>query len=140
MVRKDYENFTRKAEAKLALLKEVIQRLKDGEQVDVERLLGTGDEAKEREWEEGKAPLSGKCQRPYKLLTDAPAWCTLVLREIEREDSLWRQKSSKTKGADQQESPEKADESNPAPQTSAPSSQADILRVKDNSKMMNRFY
>ncbi|KAL1962920.1 hypothetical protein VTN77DRAFT_9016 [Rasamsonia byssochlamydoides] len=70
VLRKDFENFNRSADAKLELLREVIQKLKNGEHVDVEKLLGTGDESKEREWEE-------------------------VLREIEREDSLWRQKSAK---------------------------------------------
>lgn len=29
-----------------------MQRIKDGEEVDVKRLLGTGDEKSEREWEE----------------------------------------------------------------------------------------
>lgn len=53
VLRKDFENFNRRADAKLELLKEVIQKLKNGEHVDVERLLGTGDESKEREWEEG---------------------------------------------------------------------------------------
>jgi hypothetical protein len=45
-------NFSRKTEAKLALLREVLQRVKAGEDVDVERLLGTGDPEKEREWED----------------------------------------------------------------------------------------
>lgn len=54
MLRKDTENYKRRTDAKLELLREVIQRLQNGEQVDVEKLLGTGDEAKEREWEEGK--------------------------------------------------------------------------------------
>lgn len=54
VLRKDTENYKRRTDAKLELLREVIQRLQNGEQVDVEKLLGTGDEAKEREWEEGK--------------------------------------------------------------------------------------
>ncbi|EED17021.1 conserved hypothetical protein [Talaromyces stipitatus ATCC 10500] len=68
VLRKDFENYTRKADAKIRLLREVIQKVNNGENVDVERLLGTGDEVKEREWEE-------------------------VLQEIENEDSVWRQKS-----------------------------------------------
>ena len=47
-------NFSRRAEAKITLLREVIQRVKSGEDVDVEGLLGTGDPEKEQEWEEGK--------------------------------------------------------------------------------------
>ena len=42
----------RKAEAKIGLLKEVIERVQNGEDVDVEKVLGTGDEASEREWAE----------------------------------------------------------------------------------------
>lgn len=53
VLRKDFENYTRKADAKIRLLREVIQKVNNGESVDVERLLGTGDEVKEREWEEG---------------------------------------------------------------------------------------
>lgn len=54
VLRKDFENYTRKADAKIRLLREVIQKVNNGETVDVERLLGTGDEVKEREWEEGR--------------------------------------------------------------------------------------
>jgi hypothetical protein len=53
VLRKDVENFGRQADAKIRLLNEVIQRVKNGEEVDVEKLLGTGNESKEREWEEG---------------------------------------------------------------------------------------
>ena len=52
-LRNDFRNFSRKSEAKISLLKEVIERVQRGEDVDVEGLLGTGDEEKEREWEEG---------------------------------------------------------------------------------------
>lgn len=48
-------NFSRKAEAKIALLKEVIERVHKGEDVDVEGLLGTGDPEREREWDEGRS-------------------------------------------------------------------------------------
>lgn len=50
-------NFNRNADAKISLLKEVIERVQRGEDVDVEGLLGTGDKAKEREWEEGGLPI-----------------------------------------------------------------------------------
>ncbi|KAJ9207919.1 hypothetical protein DTO166G4_3487 [Paecilomyces variotii] len=69
LLKKDYEAYTRSADAKIKLLKEVIEKINNGEKVDVERLLGTGDAHKEREWDE-------------------------VLREIEAEDSLWHQKRS----------------------------------------------
>lgn len=57
----------RKAEAKIGLLKEVIERVQNGEDVDVEKVLGTGDEASEREWAE-------------------------VLREIKDEEALFQSK------------------------------------------------
>lgn len=53
-LKNDYSAYTRTTDAKILLLREVIERVKAGEKVDVERLLGTGDEAKEREWEEGQ--------------------------------------------------------------------------------------
>ena len=55
-LRNDFLNFSRKADAKIGLLREVIERVQSGEEVDVEGLLGTGDEEKEREWEEGTDP------------------------------------------------------------------------------------
>lgn len=79
MLKKDYTAYTRSTDAKIELLREVIERVKRGEAVDVEKLLGSGDAAKEREWEE-------------------------VLREIEDEDSLWHQRvSAKRAGQAEQE-------------------------------------
>ncbi|OJJ80690.1 DUF5321 domain-containing protein [Aspergillus glaucus CBS 516.65] len=79
MLKKDYAAYTRSTDAKIGLLREVIERVKRGEAVDVEKLLGSGDAAKEREWEE-------------------------VLREIEDEDSLWHQRvSAKQAGQAEQE-------------------------------------
>jgi len=46
--------FTRRADAKITLLKEIIGRIKNGEDVDVEGLLGTGDKDREKEWEDGR--------------------------------------------------------------------------------------
>jgi hypothetical protein len=44
----------RRAEAKIGVLKEVIERVQRGEDVQVEGVLGTGDAKDEREWAEGK--------------------------------------------------------------------------------------
>ena len=55
----------RKADLQLAKLREVIEKLQRGEEVDVEKILGTGDEAQEQAWEE-------------------------ALREIETEERLWQ--------------------------------------------------
>ena len=43
-----------RAEAKIGILREVIERVQRGEKVSVEEALGTGDAADEREWAEGE--------------------------------------------------------------------------------------
>ena len=53
-LRHEFANFSRKADAKIGLLREVVERLHRGENVDVEGLLGTGDKEKEKEWEDGR--------------------------------------------------------------------------------------
>lgn len=59
-LRTDFKNFSRKAEVKIGLLQDAIDRLHRGEDVDVERLLGTGDEQQEREWEDGEMRFLGR--------------------------------------------------------------------------------
>lgn len=53
LLKNDWKAYSRSTDAKIGLLREVIEKVKKGEQVDVEKLLGTGDVGKEREWEEG---------------------------------------------------------------------------------------
>jgi hypothetical protein len=48
----------RKAEAKISLLKRVIERIQSGEDVDVEKELGTGNPVEEEEWFEGESKMS----------------------------------------------------------------------------------
>lgn len=52
-LKNDFANFNRKVDSKITLLREIIERVQKGEDVDVEGLLGTGDVEKEREWEAG---------------------------------------------------------------------------------------
>ena len=52
-LRREFTAFSRQSDAKIALLKEALRRVQRGENVDVARLLGTGDEQKEQEWEQG---------------------------------------------------------------------------------------
>ena len=52
-LRHEFLNFSRKAEARLDLLREVIRRLQTGEDVDIAGVLGTGDDLHEKEWEDG---------------------------------------------------------------------------------------
>ncbi|KAI1759400.1 hypothetical protein GGR53DRAFT_523900 [Hypoxylon sp. FL1150] len=66
-LKRDFDTFMRRSEVHIELLREVVEKLQRGEKVDVEKTLGSGDAAKEKEWEE-------------------------VLREIEREDILKNEK------------------------------------------------
>ncbi|KAK0628087.1 hypothetical protein DIS24_g10831 [Lasiodiplodia hormozganensis] len=52
VLRRDIADFTRKADAKIALLREVLEKVQRGEEVDVERILGTGREESEKDWDE----------------------------------------------------------------------------------------
>lgn len=51
---RSYDNFSNQTEAKLALLREVVRRVQAGEEFDVKAALGTGNKAKEKEWEQGR--------------------------------------------------------------------------------------
>lgn len=59
-LRTDFKNFSRKADVKIGLLQDAIDRLHRGEDVDVERLLGTGNEQQEREWDDGEMRFLGR--------------------------------------------------------------------------------
>lgn len=52
-LRTSHENFLRSTNSKIRQLSEVIDKLKNGEEVDVKKALGTGNKASEDEWEEG---------------------------------------------------------------------------------------
>ncbi|KAL8708207.1 MAG: hypothetical protein Q9220_006877 [cf. Caloplaca sp. 1 TL-2023] len=67
-LKNEFNAFTRRADAKISLLKDVIERVQRGEGVDVKGLLGTGNPEKEREWEQ-------------------------VIKELEEEDRLWQAKA-----------------------------------------------
>lgn len=94
-LRNEFGAFTRRADARIGLLKEIIEKIQNGEEVDVEGLLGTGDKEREKEWEEG---IILTHQINPKLILDS------VLREIEREDEAWensrKQKSKHTRDED----------------------------------------
>lgn len=53
-LKNQHATFSRRADAKIELLREVIEKIHNGEEVDVKGLLGTGDKQQEKEWEEGK--------------------------------------------------------------------------------------
>jgi Family of unknown function (DUF5321) len=52
-IRNSFAAFSRRADARIGLLREIVERIQKGEEVDVEGLLGTGDAKREQEWEEG---------------------------------------------------------------------------------------
>lgn len=52
-LRQSYALESRRAENRIAMLQEVLRRVQAGEDVDVEKMLGTGDPLAEQEWEEG---------------------------------------------------------------------------------------
>ncbi|WYZ40193.1 hypothetical protein EsH8_IV_000534 [Colletotrichum jinshuiense] len=65
--KQSFEAFSRQADVRIGVLREVVEKLQKGETVDVEKALGAGDPQKELEWDE-------------------------MLKEIEREDMSRSQK------------------------------------------------
>jgi hypothetical protein len=83
-LRNEFTAFSRRADAKIGLLKEIIGRIQKGEEVDVEGLLGTGDAQREKEWEEGISLI-------HLTKEQSLIMCATVLQEIEEEDQAWEQ-------------------------------------------------
>lgn len=52
-LRKSFDAFMRRSDVRIGLLREVVERVQNGEAVDVEKVLGAGDPEREAEWEEG---------------------------------------------------------------------------------------
>ncbi|KAH6682028.1 hypothetical protein B0J14DRAFT_469924 [Halenospora varia] len=110
-LRNEFAAFTRRADAKISLLKEIIERIKNGEEVDVEGLLGTGDPQREMEWEE-------------------------VLLEIEQEDAAWEESRRQKNGKN--ENVETIGKTEPI--LPDPPAQADKPKPKPTSKTPSEFY
>ena len=101
-LKNEFRNYTRQADLKLAKLREVVGKLQRGEEVDVEKVLGTGDEIAEREWEE-------------------------ALREIESEERIWQNNSKKKRQMEERRERERQ-EANPVNQEQEPPAQQDGSR------------
>jgi GTP cyclohydrolase III len=71
-LKNEFVAYSRKADLKIQQLREVVEKLQRGEEVDVEKILGTGDETQEREWEE-------------------------ALEELQREDRVWQENREKSR-------------------------------------------
>ena len=69
----DFQTYMRKADVQIGKLKEVVDALLRGEEVDIEKALGAADEAQELDWEE-------------------------ALRELEQEDQSWRDRMEDKEG------------------------------------------
>lgn len=54
-LRNETRRYMRQAGIRLELLREVVERIQNGEDVDVEKMLGTGEPQKEADWEEGRS-------------------------------------------------------------------------------------
>jgi len=86
-LRKDFATFMRQSGVRIEQLREVVEKLQRGEEVDVEKALGTGDPDKELDWEQGLRSLGMGQTQGTNVLT----WVA-VLREIEREEPTKNQR------------------------------------------------
>lgn len=87
-LRIEYSTFSRKTDAKIALLKEVLDKIRRGEEVDVDKVLGTGDEQAEQEWADGRVFYTLWAQQITHL-------GVIVIKHIEEEDRAWEGKDRK---------------------------------------------
>ncbi|KAF4123123.1 hypothetical protein GMORB2_6671 [Geosmithia morbida] len=51
-LRSSFQGYMRRSEVKIALLRDVVDKIQRGEKVDVEKALGTGNAEREADWEE----------------------------------------------------------------------------------------
>ncbi|EPQ65586.1 Bgt-11 [Blumeria graminis f. sp. tritici] len=65
-LKKDFVAFNRRSEAKIRLLKEIIEKIQRGERVDVEKLLGTGNNEMEQEWHDVIHQIQNGAKPPLK--------------------------------------------------------------------------
>ncbi|KAF8476967.1 hypothetical protein BDZ91DRAFT_647494 [Kalaharituber pfeilii] len=104
----EHQDFMRKAEARIDVLREVIDRVMRGEDVDVEKMLGTGNPADEKDWED-------------------------VLKEIEEEDLLWQ-----ARGAKKQSGPGGAEASNAVKQEESADKSATVDTAERKQQQMKK--
>ncbi|KAK5070789.1 hypothetical protein LTR64_007434 [Lithohypha guttulata] len=96
-VKNEHNTFARKAEIQIEKLREVVRRLQAGEDVDVEKVLGTGVPEEEEAWEE-------------------------ALKEIENEERLWSE-SKKKKRQQREQRKKEAEEAQQREQDASPVNQ-----------------
>jgi hypothetical protein len=106
-LRKDFATFMRQSDVRIGLLREVVEKLQRGEEVDVEKELGTGDAEQELQWEQGPQSLEAVALEAEVLMDAA------VLREIEREEPA---KSQRKKQPEPTPTPSSEAEAAPSPE------------------------
>lgn len=91
-IKTDFATYTRQADLKIEKLRQVVEKLQRGEEVDVEKVLGTGDEIQEQEWEE-------------------------ALRALQEEDRIWQNNARKRREEEERLAREERD-ANPVNESS----------------------
>ncbi|RMZ89953.1 hypothetical protein DV736_g2815, partial [Chaetothyriales sp. CBS 134916] len=107
-LKNEHKAYMRKADLKLAQLQEVVEKLHRGEEVDVEKALGTGDEAQELEWEEAMRELASEERRWQQS------------REKAREEQARQENEQARQENEQQDADPVNDTSEAAPPRTAP--------------------
>lgn len=88
-LRMQTDQYARQSAVRIGLLREVVDKIRNGEEVDVEGILGTGDAQREANWEESKSYV----WLETRLLTTGK-----VLQGIERDDAMRKpQRQGKSK-------------------------------------------
>lgn len=78
----------RRSDVRIGLLREVVEKLQKGEEVDVEKVLGTGDAEREAEWEQGKLNPAA----PLDVFGLTVLGWDIVINEIEKENVMKNRK------------------------------------------------
>jgi hypothetical protein len=124
-MRNAFERHMRQTEVRIGLLKEVVEKIQKGEDVDVEKMLGTGEPKKEADWEEGKS------QDPRHGVSTAMTDNVAVLKAIEKDDAA--RKASKAERAKRAAEAQQAKAELEAAATEAPSTGSTTSKPKTAS-------
>ncbi|CAN8096500.1 unnamed protein product [Discula destructiva] len=109
-LRKTFDAHTRRSDVRIGLLREVVEKLQNGEQVDVEKVLGSGDPDKEAIWDE-------------------------VLKDIEKDAAVRNQKKQ-----EKSKTPEASPSSSTAKTVSTPEPAADSASAQGQSKGQTAYF
>ncbi|CAM1502927.1 Fc.00g077030.m01.CDS01 [Cosmosporella sp. VM-42] len=101
-LRSSFDRYMRQSEIKIGRLREVVEKIQNGEQVDVEKALGTGDPNKESDWEEmlkaiERDDAARKAQRQGKAKRAEAETKAAAARQIEEQESNAETTPSKAK-------------------------------------------